>query len=1211
MLTQKERNKLLSNGVKLVDYRNKNWLTNQSINLKKSPSDIAKMCNASIPTIDKWLIKFDITPSELNKPKMIPDPLELKEIASDTFHYKQKIASDTSHQHQKSNKKFKNGNNNFKKSKQVLNTNLDLKPKNESKSLTIGVSEDKKSKPKEVKLLNKEELKTEVFDTDLSLLTEPVKTKKTIKKTVTKETKSGLWEKIINSVEIPDIYPKTLSLELTNNRYYRGECALHPNTKGDSFRYFPDTKSWNCFHQPCKTGGDVINLHAHINNIDYKDAMIELAKQYKIPFDKFDKEKIDTIIKIEKMYKDYAEKCHENLKKSKYYELEKQKRRFTDDTMNFYPVGLVSKTIQKYMESKYPKDLLIKAGFINEKGYGHWICGKRIVYPYLNRNLGQKFFIHRGINSEPDFRKDKKGELIKYIKLIKTEYTDEIPFGLDSINNHLDKPFIIVEGITDAMSVKQEDYYSCISPVTIWFKDTELEALPNYCKRFEKTIIIFDNEKNGAGLKGAEKTLKVLLKNGINGHIGIIPNKYIDKSIKNWKIDVDEFLRDYSLEEFEQIINDAISGFDYFLNTINEQSSQNAIIEIFKLLPKNDIVIQGKTFRKIAKKSGLNLKEINDIFKQYQEQKLLKEKRKQGAVQEIKKSEKEDNKDIFERIELAKLYDIEIRKEGIFKIIWKKDKNDNIYPVEIPVLDGKLEVLFKTYDNILDTERFTFLLNGIQYNTYTVMNMIKKFEAKIYEGTHGRDIIKKVFNYFSDKIENKKAEYIIGFNNGWKMPYLEKEGKYAIISYTDIDRIVYKNAQKCVKEYSDKEKQKIIEKLKLFIIKTQTTPIKLLKIITWSIASIFRMPIIDFFKIFPIFYNYGERNSGKGSLEEFWIIHFYGLHKKLLPSKTLGSASRLEDYLASSTFPIVITEADGINIKKTLSVIKEHASDDTDFERKKPDQTLVMRKTKTAGLCLDSNIIIETFNDPALNSKCIMNEFTKKDVPKIDFEWKKLNRELKKEKLFSFIYNTTKDWNDKTLFKIFDNIIEETKEKIKNYEEIERINPRILLTFQVCLFGLYVWNESFEFPLEQTLNIGFNQLLDSLISGRKVIPRNLVDQFYRFCLTAINFEEDYDEEYTTKTGSFTKKVRGSNPKYLTSPLKEHKDGFHYAFTQNNLRDFNEYAKNYGKSNYGLIELTNKLEDGLNDKDDIYYKNCQAFDSIHRERVILINKEWLI
>ena len=100
---------------------------------------------------------------------------------------------------------------------------------------------------------------------------------------------------------------------------------------------------------------------------------------------------------------------------------------------------------------------------------------------------------------------------------------------------------------------------------------------------------------------------------------------------------------------------------------------------------------------------------------------------------------------------------------------------------------------------------------------------------------------------------------------------------------------------------------------------------------------------------------------------------------------------------------------------------------------------------------------------------------------------------------------------------------------------------------------------------------------------------------------------DFDRGYKDDYGKYYK---GDNPKFITCELKEHKNGFHYAFTQNNLRDFNEYVKNYGKSNYNLKELANKIEDGLDDKEDIIHSKCYPFSNKEQERVILINKEWL-
>lgn len=646
------------------------------------------------------------------------------------------------------------------------------------------------------------------------------------------------------------------------------------------------------------------------------------------------------------------------------------------------------------------------------------------------------------------------------------------------------------------------------------------------------------------------------------------------------------FTNPRTYDDFRDLIDNADDSLGY-----------KEVSALFKQVLKfNDPILLDKVRIYLAKefKHLFGKKTINKVINSSQTYNKSKKEKPE--------SKSKDAEDVFESI-VFDAYDIEIREEGVFKIVWRKDETGELHPFKTDILKGKLEVLFKTYDTALDVDRFTFRLNGILYNTYSIMNMIRKCEDKIYEGTHGRDIIKKVFNHLSDKIENRKPEYIIGFNNGWKLPQREEEGKYAIITYTDIDRVVYKNAIKCIKNYNDKEKQLIIEKLKLFITTTQTPPVKLLKIVIWAIASVFRMTIIDFFKVFPILYNYGERTAGKGALEEFWIVHFYGLQKKLLPSKTIESASRLEDYLASSTFPIAITEADGSYIRNTLSIIKEHASDNTDFERKKNATELEFRKTKTAGLCFDSNNIIEAFNDPALNSKCVMNEFKKNDVPRIDFEWKRRFRELKKEKLFSFVYENTKEWDNQTCFDIFDKIIKETKENLPEYETIEKRNPRILSIYQVYLFGFYIWHHCFGFSLEELLGIEKTQLLESLISGRKIIPSNLLDQFYRFCLTAIDFDEGDINDFGTI-------VKGNNPKYLTCALEQHKDGFHYAFTQDNIRDFNEYVRNYNKNNYTLKELANKLEDGLDDKEYIVYKNCRAFDNKKMDRIIMINKEWL-
>ena len=634
-----------------------------------------------------------------------------------------------------------------------------------------------------------------------------------------------------------------------------------------------------------------------------------------------------------------------------------------------------------------------------------------------------------------------------------------------------------------------------------------------------------------------------------------------------------EFNRPRTFEDFKNIINHGDDGIG-----IKE------IDALFKEVLKNDdpflldqvVNYFSQEFKHKHKKQTL----VNYIKKIQKSYKLIR----------VKREEKEKN---HEYIPFNNV-DIEFKKDGIYEN--SMDKEGNYFPKQI--IGGNWKIRFRVFDENMKIDRYSLSVDNVEYYTLTVAEIMRKFDSIIVYGTRGREIIKYIFDFLRETLKEKRAEYVIGFNDGWKLPDKNDEKDYAIILYTDIDSGVYERAKKMIGKYTDEQKEEIVAQLKTFINKTQTNKIKLTMIICWSLASPFRLAIIEYFKVFPHLYNYGERQSGKGSLEEFFIVNFYKIHDKLLSSKTLDSPSRLEDYLASSTFPFAITEADRNSMKYTLSILKEHATDNTNFERKRPDQTLAFRKTKTAGLCLDSNEIIEEFKDPALNSKCIVIEFTKEEKIILDFEWKNLSRSLKRKKLFTFLYEATKDWDNKAVFSIFETIIEETKNNIEDFGVIESDHPRVLSIYNILTFGLYLWKKSFGFPIEKFLQIGRRDMLEYLIQGRKIMPENLMSEFHNFCREAIYFDEG-------EINDFGKFQKGNNLPYLTCKLKEHENKLYYAFTQKNLYDF----KKFTLSKYNMPTLYRLLEDGLSDKTNIIYKKTKDPESKKRINMILIKKKW--
>ena len=58
---------------------------------------------------------------------------------------------------------------------------------------------------------------------------------------------------------------------------FLGLCPFH-NEKTPSFTVFPATKSFYCFG--CGAGGDVISFIMRAENLDYRDAVEYLAKEF-------------------------------------------------------------------------------------------------------------------------------------------------------------------------------------------------------------------------------------------------------------------------------------------------------------------------------------------------------------------------------------------------------------------------------------------------------------------------------------------------------------------------------------------------------------------------------------------------------------------------------------------------------------------------------------------------------------------------------------------------------------------------------------------------------------------------------------------------------------------------------------------------------------------------------------------------------------------
>lgn len=570
--------------------------------------------------------------------------------------------------------------------------------------------------------------------------------------------------------------------------------------------------------------------------------------------------------------------------------------------------------------------------------------------------------------------------------------------------------------------------------------------------------------------------------------------------------------------------------------------------------------------------------------------------------------------ELFETLEFNNCQ-IELRETGIYKAVWKFPSDGAPYCIRTLVLDGKLEILKMTIDKQQNnTNLFVCFFGDKYFHTKSITEMLEILNEQIYMGNIGRDIIRRVFNVTTEKMQElaQKPEYILGFNDGWKLPQLENNKGFLLILYTDYQKDAYLRAKNMLSEYPENEKEIIRQNLKKILEITQVSPIKTIMIIAWATASPFRLPIIEYLEFFPHLLNYGRKYTGKSILEKLFIVHFYGILKQHLTPLTLDSTARLEDYLSQSTFPISLQEVYETKNFAVEPILKDHATGGGDYERKKNARELDFRKPKVAGVNLDCNEIPKGFLKPAFNSRCATIEYSTIDKIEFDPEWKKLYRDLRKEKLFSFLFEYTKDWNNETVFETLDGIyqyINNNKDEIMDIEKLESDYPRLVITYQILLFGIYLFENSFDIDFKSIIKSNKywekykeidirKEILILLIKGRQVISREIKDKFYHFCKLAVSFDEGYNDD----NGNYH---RGNNPKFLTCKLEMEKNNFHFVFTQDNLRDFTEYTR----ERFSMKELAELVEDAIKDKDDIQYTRIRTKEG-SRPWVILINKEWI-
>jgi len=548
-------------------------------------------------------------------------------------------------------------------------------------------------------------------------------------------------------------------------------------------------------------------------------------------------------------------------------------------------------------------------------------------------------------------------------------------------------------------------------------------------------------------------------------------------------------------------------------------------------------------------------------------------------------------------IYLAKKFGVAQNPDSMYvpfngKLIEINERNVRIYRSKNggkKLLDGRLEILHYVKDEKNNNLKLFWInFENTNFYSYSPEDFIASVSNVLYGGQITRDVIKAIFEHYAEKkiVPEKKAEYILGFNNGWKLP-LVKNRDYDIVMYTMEQRNTYKSATKMYKNHRNPLITKFIKKqLKLFVEYTQTEETALAIIIGWCVAAPFKLFFVENLKLFPILNLEGPPNTGKTYILDFFAVNFYRLHEYLISSGTMRSVARLEDIFTGSTFPIITDEWNDVDAN-IVNLVKETCSGVTEYKRKTSVVGNIV-KPKVVSIGSTSNNLGDYFRDIASVTKCVNLRLDRKI--KYDGLWTPLSIYLKKKKLFSFIYDYTKDWKnsnvsefvDKSSKKFkYDKMVQDWKTKNPNFVIPDRIEP----TAKCILFGINLFERVFEIKLKH------DKILEYLISARMEQSEDLVTQFKTFLEDAINYDPN-NVNYRAKT-------------YISCAVEYDAKKDWYVFSQNNLKDFKKYT--FTKIN-GLKNLAENIRTGMKNPSNLKLGSKRIGDSL--VRVIFIKRPFV-
>lgn len=369
------------------------------------------------------------------------------------------------------------------------------------------------------------------------------------------------WKDFVEQVRAASPVLDVIGADTELRRSGRGHKGISPlrAERTPSFYAYPDNESW--FDFGSTEGGDVFTYVEKRDNCDFRTAVDTLAHRAGLTWDASglavgDEEWLRAAEgylerrRVQALTTEIVEWMHRALP-NKIRAYIRDHYGLDDFTIDRFKIGWAPGCAWAmfHEEHGYDRAELLRTGLFVELVKDGTVVDfyeHRIVFPYwqgayVAYSIGRRF--------EP-MASDAEYDIAKYKKQL--THNDKHPYVSKTVINEVfynedilrreRVRLVITEGVTDCIAITQVGV-SCISPVTIRFRDKDTPKLVASCARVQTVYLLNDadilEDGREPGKEGALKTAIALFREGKDVRIGVLP-----RPVGVRKIDACEFIRD-------------------------------------------------------------------------------------------------------------------------------------------------------------------------------------------------------------------------------------------------------------------------------------------------------------------------------------------------------------------------------------------------------------------------------------------------------------------------------------------------------------------------------------------------------------------------------------------------------------------------------------------------------------------------------------------